>query len=243
MSDEDGEENEHQSSYDEEDDEGSSPDEDFEDAPSDDESEDDDDDDDQPVETVNLDESSEEDDDGSDPPIVRVAQYDDDEEDDDDDAEEDDEYEEDYNANEDFASLEARASDLVAEGLIDEAIDILKTLTGGLVRKLPELEEIAETHVQAHRNYVYGALALWIEVLRDARAMEVHKGRVTADGSSEANLPDQLTSWLNALLADENLDLDSSTSEEEDEDDKAIVKEFAELLDELKQPPKKKVKA
>lgn len=100
-----------------------------------------------------------------------------------------------------------------------------------MVARLPELSDWPEDEVNDLRTRVLGTLALWIEILRDVE-------------DKSAELDQHLTSWLKSLIEDPHLNLVPSEEEveDDDDDDKAIVKEFMELLDDLKQPSKKKQK-
>lgn len=162
-------------------------------------------------------------------PGVRVARNEEDEEEDEEEEEaEDEEYEE---AEDD--ALSNRASELVSQGQTDEAIQVLKVLTQGLADKLPELPDLSSDKSEDFRNKVLSTFALWIEIMRDGKT------------KSSGDLADKLSAWQTLFVEDPNLGLLSTESdgEEEEEDDKAIVKEFAELLEDLKQPSKKKQRA
>lgn len=133
--------------------------------------------------------------------------------------------------------MEARASSLVADGQVDEAVDALKSLTSSLAAKLPDLKDLDDDDVGIHKSYVIGAMSLWVELLHDDKTRQ----RFSKPGATGASVIDDLNTWSDAFLGDECLELDVTDAAD---DDKAVIKEFIEVLEECKeQPAKKKQKA
>lgn len=133
--------------------------------------------------------------------------------------------------------MEARVSSLVADGQVDEAVDALKSLTSSLAAKLPDLKDLDDDDVGIHKSYVIGAMSLWVELLHDDKTRQ----RFSKPGATGASVIDDLNTWSDTFLGDECLELDVTDAAD---DDKAVIKEFIEVLEECKeQPAKKKQKA